>query len=168
MAVKKKKRNKRKPTPLDDKDHQVAQSLAINPRSTIRKIAEQLGMPPTTVWRRIKKIQDPDRITEFTGKIDEVIPLAFAVLVRRLLSGDYSAARDVFYGRGILSNKHKHDHNHKGHLTHQHEGDPDLSGIDTEKLRVLVEEMRNGVGEKGYTPPVVGEEVSPDGSERSD
>lgn len=114
MPAKKKrktpKRYKIKPRPLDDKAKKVLGALVINPRASIRTIARQLGIPPMSVWRRLQKIRDPDRLAEITSRFDELLPLAFAVFVREIHRGNYTAARDLAFGRGILRNKQDVDH----------------------------------------------------------
>ena len=162
----KKKRKSYKRKPLDAKDKQVGDLLTINPRMGIVRISEILGIPQTTVWRRIKKIQSSDLVTEYSGKIEEVFPLAFAVLIRKLLQGDYGAARDVFYGRGALSNKHKHEHS--GKIDHGMGADPLFAGMDADEIDAMREACRNRIRAIENPPPALGKDVPPDGEKRAD
>lgn len=55
---------------LDSKDHMIIAELREDSRASIRNIAKKLGMRPSTVHQRIKKLESSGVIEKFTLKLN--------------------------------------------------------------------------------------------------
>ncbi len=55
---------------LDDKDREIINELISNSRQTVGKLSKKLGMPPTTIHNRIKKLEKEKLILNYTVNLD--------------------------------------------------------------------------------------------------
>ena len=55
---------------LDEKDRELIEQLVLNSRQTIGKLAKKLGMPPTTIHNRIKRLEKEGVILNYTSNIN--------------------------------------------------------------------------------------------------
>lgn len=56
--------------PLDEKDLQIIALLKDNSRYTTREMYQRSGIPQTTIYNRIKRLQERGIITRFTIELD--------------------------------------------------------------------------------------------------
>ncbi|UCH89921.1 MAG: Lrp/AsnC family transcriptional regulator [Thermoplasmata archaeon] len=72
------------PPELDSKDNAILQILIKDSRTSIRTIAKETGIRPSTVHQRIKKLVTLGAIKQFTVKLDDEIvgePLTVFILI---------------------------------------------------------------------------------------
>jgi DNA-binding Lrp family transcriptional regulator len=69
---------------LDKKDKSIIQILKHDSRSSVRTIAKETGIRPSTVHQRIKRLVDGGAIKKFTVKLDDELvgePLTVFILI---------------------------------------------------------------------------------------
>lgn len=55
---------------IDQKDREIITELINNSRQTVGQLGKKLGMPPTTIHNRIKKLENDGIIRNYTADID--------------------------------------------------------------------------------------------------
>ncbi len=55
---------------IDQKDRQIINELIANSRQTVGQLGKKLGMPPTTIHNRIKKLETEGIIINYTANIN--------------------------------------------------------------------------------------------------
>jgi len=55
---------------IDNKDKQILSALQENSKISFRELAKSLGVPVTTIWRRVKNLEEKGVIKKFTIEID--------------------------------------------------------------------------------------------------
>ncbi len=55
---------------VDQKDREIIEELTENSRQTVGKLGKKLGMPPTTIHNRIKKLEAEGIIMNYTASIN--------------------------------------------------------------------------------------------------
>jgi len=55
---------------IDQKDREIINELINNSRQTVGKLGKKLGMPPTTIHNRIKKLEAEGVIMNYTANIN--------------------------------------------------------------------------------------------------
>lgn len=55
---------------IDQKDREIITELINNSRQTVGQLAKKIGMPPTTIHNRIKKLEQAGIIRNYTADID--------------------------------------------------------------------------------------------------
>ncbi|MBI4210788.1 MAG: Lrp/AsnC family transcriptional regulator [Candidatus Diapherotrites archaeon] len=58
------------PEKIDQKDREIITELISNSRQTVGQLAKKIGMPPTTIHNRIKKLEQHGIIRNYTAEID--------------------------------------------------------------------------------------------------
>lgn len=58
------------PPKVDQKDREIITELIANSRQTVGQLAKKIGMPPTTIHNRIKKLEAEGIIRNYTADID--------------------------------------------------------------------------------------------------
>jgi len=55
---------------LDEKDRELINELILNSRQTVGKLGKKLGMPPTTIHNRIKRLEKEKIILNYSANIN--------------------------------------------------------------------------------------------------
>ncbi len=55
---------------IDNKDKQILSALQENSKISFKDLAKSLGVPVTTIWRRVKNLEEKGVIKKFTIEID--------------------------------------------------------------------------------------------------
>ncbi|MFH1586699.1 MAG: Lrp/AsnC family transcriptional regulator [Candidatus Diapherotrites archaeon] len=55
---------------IDEKDREIINELILNSRQTVGKLSKKIGMPPTTIHNRIKKLENKKIILNYSANID--------------------------------------------------------------------------------------------------
>ena len=58
------------PGKIDQKDREIITELISNSRQTVGQLGKKIGMPPTTIHNRIKKLEQAGIIRNYTANID--------------------------------------------------------------------------------------------------
>lgn len=58
------------PEKIDQKDREIITELIANSRQTVGQLGKKIGMPPTTIHNRIKKLEQVGIIRNYTAEID--------------------------------------------------------------------------------------------------
>ncbi len=58
------------PEKVDQKDREIITELINNSRQTVGQLGKKIGMPPTTIHNRIKKLEQAGIIRNYTADID--------------------------------------------------------------------------------------------------
>lgn len=55
---------------VDQKDREIITELILNSRQTVGELSKKIGIPPTTIHNRIKKLEKDGIILNYTANID--------------------------------------------------------------------------------------------------
>lgn len=166
MARKLDKLDKGRKRKCDKKDAQILAVKVANPDATVREIAEQTGIPPSTVHYRLKDIPDTEEYQQAAKKCLGLMVYAAEVYERRLLGEDpqgldLRAAHQLLTGLGLFGSKHTMELSGNVGIDDPSGITALLRGADPGLLRELADFLRRRIGEAGDAAPVLGETFSP-------